>query len=133
MALRHLIPGWFSLNSVTVLYLSTPHQTPSSTNLLHIIPNSSNMRLIAAVLLAPLAALATPVATGNDAQPTLAPLSTTGEHIDDAYIVVFKKGVDPNQIALHLSGVEQAHETDVSDSFLIWLLYSKGLARIRAL
>ena len=55
------------------------------------------------------AVLATPLAT----QP-LAPLSTTGQHIDDAYIVVFKKGVDKSQVALHLTAVEGFHLADVS-------------------
>ncbi|WVQ83347.1 hypothetical protein IAT38_005486 [Cryptococcus sp. DSM 104549] len=65
------------------------------------------MRAFAAALLLLPLALATPIATTE--QP-LAPLQETGgEHIDDQYIVVFKKGVDPNQIALHLNGIEQVH------------------------
>lgn len=66
-----------------------------------------------AVLLLPLA-LATPINPTSSDEATLAPLEATGEHIDDAYIVVFKKGIDPNQIALHLTGIEQAHGADVS-------------------
>ena len=78
------------------------------------------MRLsVLATLLLPLALaspLANPIATAQGASSSLAPLSATGEHIEDAYIVVFKKGVDINQIALHLSGVEQWHGSDVSVS-----------------
>ncbi|KIR35938.1 cerevisin [Cryptococcus deuterogattii MMRL2647] len=65
------------------------------------------MRFTAAIslLLLPLAALASPIA-----QPTLAPLeATSGDHIDDAYIIVFKKGVDVNQIALHIGQVQELH------------------------
>lgn len=75
------------------------------------------MRFSAVTLLLPLALaspLATPSATGPDAEATRAPLSTTGEHIEDAYIVVFKQGVNLDQISLHLSGVEQTHGADVS-------------------
>ncbi|OCF45887.1 cerevisin [Kwoniella heveanensis CBS 569] len=63
----------------------------------------------AALLTLPLA-----LATPTPAQPesTLAPLESSGEHIDDAYIVVFKKGLEANQIALHLTGVEQSHGAD---------------------
>lgn len=70
------------------------------------------MRFTAAVslLLLPLAALASPIA-----QPTLAPLeATSGDHIDDAYIIVFKKGVDVNQIALHIGQVQELHAASVS-------------------
>ena len=70
------------------------------------------MRLVAVAFLLPLAVLASPLATADES--ALAPLQTTGDHIDDAYIVVFKKGVDLNQIALHLSGVEEWHGSDVS-------------------
>ncbi|AFR97590.1 cerevisin [Cryptococcus neoformans C23] len=65
------------------------------------------MRFTAAsLLLLPLAALASPIA-----QPSLAPLEAPsgGDHIDDAYIVVFKKGVDVNQIALHIGEVQELH------------------------
>ncbi|WWC67952.1 uncharacterized protein I206_101871 [Kwoniella pini CBS 10737] len=64
---------------------------------------------LASALLLPLA-LATPITTSQDG--TLAPLSENGEHIDDAYIVVFKKGVDATQIALHMTGIEQHHAND---------------------
>lgn len=70
------------------------------------------MRFTAAVslLLLPLAALASPIA-----QPTLAPLeATSGDHIDDAYIIVFKKGVDVNQVALHVGQVQELHAANVS-------------------
>lgn len=70
------------------------------------------MRFTAAIslLLLPLAALASPIA-----QPTLAPLeATSGDHIDDAYIIVFKKGVDVNQIALHIGQVQELHAANVS-------------------
>ncbi|WVO16533.1 hypothetical protein L204_104212 [Cryptococcus depauperatus] len=63
------------------------------------------MRLFAAsLLLLPFVAVATPIAN-------MAPLeaSPVGNHIDDAYIVVFKKGVDASQIALHLNHVEELH------------------------
>lgn len=70
------------------------------------------MRFTAAsLLLLPLAALASPIA-----QPSLAPLEAPsgGDHIDDAYIVVFKKGVDVNQIALHIGEVQELHAASVS-------------------
>nr|KIR49567.1 cerevisin [Cryptococcus bacillisporus CA1280] len=74
------------------------------------------MRFAAAVslLLLPLAALASPIA-----QPILAPLeATSGDHIDDAYIIVFKKGVDVNQIALHIGQVQELHAANpLQDSF----------------
>jgi hypothetical protein len=66
------------------------------------------MRFQALAFLLPLA-LATPTP-----KSTLAPLSKSGETIDDSYIVVFKKDVNPSQIALHIAGVEGAHESDVS-------------------
>lgn len=47
----------------------------------------------------------------------LAPLSKRGEVIDDSYIVVFKKDVNPQQMALHLAGLEEWHSADVSFSF----------------
>ncbi|WRT64771.1 uncharacterized protein IL334_001705 [Kwoniella shivajii] len=69
----------------------------------------------ASVLLLPLA-LATPInPTSDDAQ--IAPLAENGDHIEDAYIVVFKKGVDTNQIALHLTGIEEQHGLDPLYSF----------------
>ncbi|WWD21497.1 hypothetical protein CI109_105983 [Kwoniella shandongensis] len=75
------------------------------------------MRFQAAAVLSTLLplALATPIAP--QPEPTLAPLEASGEHIEDAYIVVFKKGVDPTQIALHLTNVEQAHGADPIFSF----------------
>ncbi|ORX38809.1 peptidase S8/S53 domain-containing protein [Kockovaella imperatae] len=54
--------------------------------------------------------LATPIATESDAH--LAPLSHAGDHIDDSYIVVFKKGIDKSQIALHLTAIEGFHLAD---------------------
>ena len=60
------------------------------------------MRLTPAILFALLPAIvATPIETRNG----LAPLSVTGESIPDSYIIVFKKGVSPDQIALHLDSV----------------------------
>ncbi len=79
------------------------------------------MRLAVAALLLPFALaspLATPAATGQDAQMSLAPLSTTGELIEDSYIVVFKQGVNLDQIALHLSDVEKWHGLDVGVSLI---------------
>lgn len=70
------------------------------------------MRLIATALLLR-AVLATPLAS-SISDVKLAPLNAGGEHIDDQYIVVFKKGVDSTQIALHLAGVEDWHGADVS-------------------
>jgi hypothetical protein len=52
-------------------------------------------------------ALATPTSP-------LAPLSKRGEVIDDSYIVVFKKDVNPQQMAIHLAGLEEWHQADVS-------------------
>jgi hypothetical protein len=43
----------------------------------------------------------------------LAPLSKRGEVIDDSYIVVLKKDVNPQQMALHLAGLEEWHSADV--------------------
>ncbi|OCF58808.1 cerevisin [Kwoniella mangroviensis CBS 10435] len=71
---------------------------------------------LATALLLPTLALATPINPSSE-EGKLAPLSESGEHIDDAYIVVFKKGIDANQIALHLSGVEQEHGADPLYSF----------------
>jgi hypothetical protein len=47
----------------------------------------------------------------------LAPLSKRGEVIDDSYIVVLKKDVNPQQMALHLAGLEEWHSADVRLSF----------------
>ncbi|KAL7419997.1 proteinase B [Cryptotrichosporon argae] len=75
------------------------------------------MRISISVLLALIPyVLATPITTPPDA-PVIAPLRTTGEHIDDAYIVVFKKGINRDQIALHLADVEGWHGTDPLNSF----------------
>jgi cerevisin len=76
------------------------------------------MRYFLAAFLIPLA-LATP-------HPGLAPLSKRGEVIDDSYIVVFKKDINPQQMALHMAGLEEWHSADVSDQFL------SGQARARA-
>lgn len=54
------------------------------------------------------AILATPI------RNTLAPLSASGEVIEDSYIVVFKKGVTPEQIALHLNSVTSLSAQSVS-------------------
>ena len=100
-----------SFQRVFLIY-SSPIRFP--TNLLLI----SRMRIIQALLLAS-TALASPLATGgrpgSDASPSLAPLSKTGEHIDDSYIVVFKKGTNRESMALHLSAIEELHLADVSD------------------
>lgn len=52
----------------------------------------------------------------DDAAAQLAPLSATdgAEHIEDSYIVVFKKDVNVDQIALHLSVVDEWHGLSVS-------------------
>jgi len=72
------------------------------------------MHFAATALLLPLV-LATPLSQINSAEGSpLAPLHAAGEHIEDAYIVTFKKDVDPSQVALHLSGVEDWHGADVS-------------------
>ena len=76
------------------------------------------MRVAVAALLLPFV-LASPLATRHATEPTLAPLEAAGEHIDDSYIVVFKKDVNPAQIALHLSGVESWHGASVSRPFLV--------------
>jgi len=52
----------------------------------------------------------------------LAPLSKRGEIIDDSYIVVFKKDVNPQQMALHLAGLEEWHSADVRLFFLSFVL-----------
>jgi hypothetical protein len=64
--------------------------------------------IIATALSATLS-LATPVTS-----TPLAPLSSEGEHIEDAYIVVLKKDITPDQMSLHLLDVEQTHALDVS-------------------
>jgi len=79
-------------------------------------PTTLSMRLIALLALAQ-RALAVPlgnsIATApGSAGPTLAPLQSSGELIEDSYIVVFKQGVDLNQIALHLSDVQQLHNAN---------------------
>jgi cerevisin len=72
------------------------------------------MRTIAAASLLSLA-LAAPLKKRDDGG-FLAPLSVQGETIDDSYIVVFKKDVKTDQIALHLGSVEESHGMDVSIS-----------------
>lgn len=73
------------------------------------------MRLVATALLSLTAVLATPLATTNSAEGSpLAPLNAGGEHIDDAYIVVLKKDVNPAQVALHMAGLDKWHGADVS-------------------
>jgi hypothetical protein len=52
----------------------------------------------------------------------LAPLSKRGEVIDDSYIVVLKKDVNPQQMALHLAGLEEWHSADVRLSFFPFFL-----------
>lgn len=69
------------------------------------------MRLSFAVLFSLLPAiLATPI----QHQSGLAPLSAEGKTIDNSYIVVFKKDVSPEQIALHLNGVSSLQSAHVS-------------------
>jgi len=63
-----------------------------------------------------LAAILLPLAFASPTSP-LAPLSKRGETIDDSYIVVFKKDVNPQQMALHLAGLEEWHQADVSVFF----------------
>lgn len=73
------------------------------------------MRLVATALLSLTVVLATPLATTNSAEGTpLAPLNAGGEHIDDAYIVVLKKDINPDQVALHMAGLDKWHGADVS-------------------
>ena len=74
---------------------------------------------LAAVLLVSATAIATPVSSASSPEPTLAPLNENGDHIDDAYIIVFKQGTTTNQMALHLSGVEAWHGLDVSADDLV--------------
>lgn len=64
------------------------------------------MRLAVLFSLLP-AILATPISQ-------LAPLSSNGNIIDDQYIVVFKKGVDPANIALHLDSIAESTLASVS-------------------
>jgi hypothetical protein len=75
------------------------------------------MRVAAVALLLPLA-LATPIATDNNAESILAPLSASdnAEVIDDSYVVVMKKDVKPEQLAMHLAVVDQWHALDVSET-----------------
>ena len=71
--------------------------------------------LIAVALIASASSvLATPITSAPAAEASLAPFSENGDHIDDSYIVVFKKGVSTDQIALHLTGVQAWHAVDVS-------------------
>ena len=69
---------------------------------------------VGAAALLPLLAFATP--TPVRSEPALAPLHAPvdGEHIDDSYIVVFKKGIAVDQVATHLGFVEQWHFASVS-------------------
>jgi cerevisin len=53
--------------------------------------------------------LATPIK-----ERSLAPLMSSGETIQDSYIVVFKDGVTPEQIALHLNSVSDWNQASVS-------------------
>jgi len=72
------------------------------------------MYFAATALLLPLV-LATPLSQINSAEESpLAPLHVGGETIEDAYIVTFKKDVDPSMVAMHLAGVEDWHGADVS-------------------
>jgi hypothetical protein len=68
-----------------------------------------------------LAAFMLPLALATPTSP-LAPLSKRGEAIEDSYIVVFKKDVQPQALAMHLAGLEEWHAADVSnvhfDSFV---------------
>jgi hypothetical protein len=56
----------------------------------------------------------------------LAPLSKRGEVIDDSYIVVLKKDVNPQQMALHLAGLEEWHSADVRLSFVSFGTTERG-------
>lgn len=68
------------------------------------------MRLSFAVLFALLPAIiATPIKDTG-----IAPLSSNGKTIEDSYIVVFKKDVNIDQIALHLDGVTTWNLANVS-------------------
>jgi len=70
------------------------------------------MRLSAAILFTLLPAIiATPIREG-----ALAPLSVApnADLVDNSYIVVFKKGISRDQIALHLNAITVASATSVS-------------------
>lgn len=71
------------------------------------------MRAVIVAVLLPLAALASPLATRNGGA-TIAPLSADGESIDDSYIVVLKKDVGAQAMAMHLAAVDTWHGADVS-------------------
>ena len=63
-------------------------------------------------LLLPLA-LASPLAKRSSGG-RIAPLKEEGESIEDSYIVVLRKDVDPAMMALHLGSVEESNGLDVS-------------------
>lgn len=114
-----LSPSNTGLTIVSITLPCLPHYTgghcphslspPPPSNPQPITPTT--MRAFVAAILLPLAVLASPLATGRS---EIAPLEASGENIDDAYVVVFKKGTDLNTIALHLSGVDDSHSAHVS-------------------
>jgi hypothetical protein len=77
------------------------------------INNTNNDRMKYILITLSLAGLALSTPTSP-----LAPLSKRGEVIDDSYIVVLKKDVNPQQMALHLAGLEEWHSADVRLSFV---------------
>ena len=110
-----LIPGRIVTGLGTWAYHLIPH--PSLSTTLHLsyretIPpphqhhQHSRMKYILITLSLAGLAISTPTSP-------LAPLSKRGEVIDDSYIVVFKKDVNPQQMALHLAGLEEWHSADV--------------------
>ena len=70
------------------------------------------MRSFAVTLLLPLA-LASPLAKRSSGG-RIAPLKEEGESIEDSYIVVLRKDVEPAMMALHLGSVEESNGLDVS-------------------
>ena len=67
-------------------------------------------------LLTALVALLPVIAALPATTPLLAPLSTSGDHLEDHYIVVLKKGHNLDTIQTHLNDIDAAHQVDVSIS-----------------
>lgn len=118
------------------LYPAPPPAT--HTTYLRTYYSTRSMRAAIVAVLLPLAALASPV------QNIIAPLSASGESIDDSYIVVLKKDVSAQAMAMHLATVDQWHGADVSVSVVLLRTYrraerwqqtgqpSRGLPPVRA-
>jgi hypothetical protein len=83
------------------------------------------MRAVALTILLPLAFASplrpSPITTADEADSTLAPLNAAdgAQHIEDSYIVVLRKDIEPEQMALHLNVVDQWHGLDVSATSLL--------------